>query len=247
VRFRKGFEEKSRLGRLLVNRGYLSEGQVKEGLKLQRESGKRLGEVLITAGWITERELGRVLKHQSRYRSAAAMVTMVALPFQPLVSFAASNNASAAQTAEEGELFDATGMSPLTESELSAVAGQGNSSLLYQIGVVAGMAENPGSDESSGQLKPDVIEGMKLTANVFVPVLNLLDSDLSISGVHYREGEPRYVVSEDGAITMAFPERIEEIRMDNIRVSGGGSPAMGNVSITDIRFHPDSRMTIYTR
>lgn len=95
-------------------------------------------------------------------------------------------------------------MSPLTESELSAVAGQGNSSLLYQIGVVAGMAENPGSDESSGQLKPDVIEGMKLTANVFVPVLNLLDSDLSISGVHYREGEPRYVVGEDGAITMAF-------------------------------------------
>jgi len=46
---------------------------------------------------------------------------------------------------------------------------------------------------------------------------------------------------------MAFPERIEEIRMDNIRVSGGSSPAMGNVSIQDIRFHPDSRMTIYTR
>ncbi len=247
MRFRKGFEEKSRLGRLLVNRGYLSEGQIEEGLRLQRESGKRLGEVFIAAGWITERELGRVLKHQSRYRSAAAMVTMATLPFQPLVTFAASNNASAAQTAEAGELFDSAGMSPLTEDELSAVAGQGDSSLLGRIGLVVGMAESVGSGEGGGQPAPDVIEGMKLTANVFFPVLNVLDSDFSISGVHYREGEPRYVVSEGGAVTMALPERIEEIRMDNIRVSGGSSPAMGSVSIQDIRFHPDSRMTIYTR
>lgn len=241
MRFRKGFEEKSRLGRLLVNRGYLSEGQVEEGLRLQRESGQRLGEVFITAGWITDRELGRVLKHQSRYRGAAAMVTMATLPFQPLVTFAAGNNASASQTAEAGELFDASGMSPLTENELSGVAGQGDNSLLDRIGLVAGMTERGGTTE------PDVIEGLKLTANVFFPVLNVLDSDLSISGVHYREGEPRYVVSESGAVTMALPERIEEIRLDNIRVSGGGSPAMGNVSIQDIRFHPDSRMTIYTR
>ncbi|MGO1461625.1 MAG: hypothetical protein ACTHV7_04800 [Oleiphilaceae bacterium] len=231
MRFRKGFEEKSRLGRLLINRGYLSEGQVDEGLKLQRESGKRLGEVFITAGWITERELGRVLKHQSRYRNAAAMVTMATLPFQPLITFAASNNANAAQAAEAGELFDAAGMSPLTESELSAVAGQGNSSLLERI----------------SQPEPDIVEGMKLTANVFVPVLNILDSDVSISGAHYLEGEPKHVVGENGAVIMAFPERIEEIRLDNIRVIGGSSPAMGNVSIQNIRFHPDSRMTIYTR
>lgn len=231
MRLRKGFEEKSRLGRLLVNRGYLSEDQLDDGLRLQRDSGKRLGEVFIAAGWITERELGRVLKHQSRYRSAAAMVTMVALPFQPLVTFAASNSTSAAQAAEAGELLETAGMSPLTEDELSAVAGQGNRSLLDRI----------------GQPEPDVIEGIKLTANVFVPTLNFLESDFSISGVNYRDGEPRYEVSEDGAVTMAFPERIEEIRMDNIRVSGGSSPAMGNVSIQDIRFHPDSRMTIYTR
>ncbi|MBL1273581.1 MAG: hypothetical protein COB25_014110 [Oceanospirillales bacterium] len=247
MRFRKGFEEKSRLGRLLVNRGYLSEDQVEEGLRLQRESGQRLGEVFITAGWITDRELGRVLKHQSRYRGAAAMVTMATLPFQPLVTFAASNNANAAQAAEAGELFSAAGMSPLTEDELSGVVGQGDNSLLDRIGLVAGMAERGDSEAGGGPTEPDVIEGLKLTSNVFFPVLNVLDSDFSISGVHYREGEPRYVVSESGGVTMALPERIEEIRLDNIRVSGGGSPAMGNVSIQDIRFHPDSRMTIYTR
>ena len=247
MRFRKGFEEKSRLGRLLVNRGYLSEGQVDEGLRLQRESGKRLGEVFISAGWITERELGRVLKHQSRYRSAAAMITMATLPFQPLVTFAASNSANAGQAAETGELFNSVGMPPLTENELSAIAGQGHSSLLDRIGVLASMGSSPGSGEGGDQPEPDIVESMKLTANVFVPVLNLLDSDFSISGVHYREGEPKYVVGEDGAVIMAFPERIEEIRMGNIRVSGGSSPAMGNVSIQDIRFHPDSRMTISTR
>lgn len=242
MRFHKGFEEKSRLGRLLVNRGYLTEDQLEEGLRLQRESGIRLGEVFVAAGWVTERELNRVLKHQSRYRNAAAMVTMVALPFQPLVTFAASNDASAAQSVEAGELFDPANMSPLTEDELSSVTGQGNNSLLDRIGLVAGPQK-----DGEQLLEPDVIEGLKLSANVFFPVLNLLDSDFSITGVHYREGEPRYVVGEGGRITMALPERIEEIRMDNIRVSGGGSPSMGNVSIQDISFHPDSRMTIYTR
>lgn len=243
MKLHKGFEEKSRLGRLLINRGYLTEGQVEEGLRLQREKDIRLGEAFIAAGWITERELNRVLRQQSRYRNAAAMVTMVALPFQPLVTFAASNDAtSAAQEAEAGELFDPAGMSPMTENELSSVTGQGNSSLLERIGLVAGS-----NRDGKPALEPDVIEGMKLTANVFFPVLNLLDSDFSITGVHYREGEPRYAVGEGGKVTMAFPERIEEIRMDNIRVSGGGSPSMGNVSIQDIRFHPDSRMTIYTR
>lgn len=247
MRVRKGFEEKSRLGRLLVNRGYVSEGQLEEGLRVQRESGARLGEVFITAGWITERELSRVLKHQSRYRNAAAMVTMVALPFQPLVTFAANSDANAAQAVEAGEFFDPAEMSPLTEGQLSAVAGQGNSALPDRIGSVASKAGSTGTDKHGDKLLPDVIEGMKLTANVFVPVLNILDSDVSVSGVHYRENEPKYIVGKSGGVTMAFPERIEEIRMDNIRVSGGSSPAMGNVSIQDIRFHPDSRMTIYTR
>ncbi|PPI85453.1 pilus assembly protein PilB [Marinobacter maroccanus] len=243
MRIRQGFEEKSRLGRLLINRGYLSEGQVDEGLRLQRETGQRLGEVFIQAGWISEKELYRVLKHQSRYRNAAALVTMVTLPFQPLVTFAASNSAEASQSAlEAGELYERGNLAPLSESELATISGQGDPTLLERIGVVSSMAENPASDGSA-----DVIEGLKLTTNIFVPVLNFIDSDLSISGVHYREGEPRYRVREDGALMLAFPERIEEIRMDNIRVSGSQGASIGNVSIHDIRFHPDSRMTIYTR
>ncbi|MBW7469656.1 pilus assembly protein PilB [Marinobacter sp. F4218] len=246
MRIRQGFEEKSRLGRLLISRGYLSEEQLEDGLRVQRETGQRLGEVFIQSGWLTEKELHRVLKHQSRYRNAAALVTVVTLPFQPLVSFAASSSTSAAQSsAAMGEVYERGAMRPLVDSELDRVLGQGDPSLLDRIEQVSRMAET--SSESDGSISADVIEGLKLTANIFVPVLNFLDSDLTISGVHYQDGEPRYAVRGDGALTLAFPERIEVIRMDNIRVSGSRGPSMGNVSIHDIRFDPDSRMTIYTR
>ncbi|MBU2952514.1 pilus assembly protein PilB [Marinobacter sp. F3R08] len=245
MRIRQGFEEKSRLGRLLVNRGYLSERQLDEGLRLQRDTGQRLGEVFIQAGWISEKELSRVLKHQSRYRNAAALVTMVTLPFQPMVTFAASNPAEASQSAlESGELYERGGLAPLNETELAAISGQGDPTLLRRIGIVSGLA---GNAADVGEQDAGVTEGLKLSANIFVPILNFLDSDFSVSGVHYREGEPRYRVREDGALMLAFPERIEEIRMDNIRVTGSQGASMGNVSIHDIRFHPDSQMTIYTR
>ncbi|KEF32529.1 Type II secretory pathway, ATPase PulE/Tfp pilus assembly pathway, ATPase PilB [Marinobacter nitratireducens] len=244
MRIRQGFEEKSRLGRLLINRGYLSQAQLEEGLKLQRDTGQRLGEVFIQAGWISEKELHRVLKHQSRYRNAAALVTMVALPFQPLVSFAASSNANATQVDDAGQLYEGKGLLAMTDDEMSSIAGQGDTSLLERIERISDM---PAAGAAGEDEQVDAIEGLKLTANIFVPVLNFLDSDLTISGVHYRDGQPRFSVREDGALILALPERIDQVRMDNIRVVGGASPAMGNISINDIRFHPDSRMTIYTR
>jgi len=251
VKVHQGFEEKSRLGRLLINRGYLSEGQLEEALHAQRSSGLRLGEVLVSAGWITEKELHRVLKHQSRYRNAAALVAVVALPFQPLVSFAATSNTStdSAATAEAGQLYEGSGFAPLSEDEMSNVSAQSGVNLLDRINTVASMPERAeaGDITDPDTAGLDAVEGIRLAANVFVPVLSFLDSDLSITGVHYREGEARYSIRDDGALRLAMPERIEEIRMDNIRVMGGQTPSMGNISIQNIRFHPDSQMTIYTR
>lgn len=248
MRIRKGFEEKSRLGRLLVNRGYLSEGQLDEALLVQKDTGQRLGEVLIAAGWVSEKELNRVLKHQARYRNAAALVTMVTLPFQPLVSLAAGNANAANMPVEAGELFELGGFAPLSDGDMASVTAQSNIGILNRIEPVAAMpgnsSDHPG-DQGAGGV--EAVEGIRLAAHIFVPVLSFLDSDLTISGVHYREGEPRYSIREDGALRLAFPERIEEIRMDNIRVSGDQSPAMGNVSLHNIRFHPSSQMTIYTR
>lgn len=249
MRIRKGFEEKSRLGRLLVNRGYLSEGQLDEALLAQRETGQRLGEVLITAGWVSEKELHRVLKHQARYRNAAALVTMVTLPFQPLISLASTNANATTMPVEAGELFESGGFALLSESEMSDVSAQSSVGLLARVEAVSAMPGNAGrADVTDPEIAGlDAVEGVWMTANIFVPVLSFLDSDLTVSGVYYRDGEPRYSIQEDGGLRLAFPERIEEIRMDNIRVSGDQSPSMGNVSIHNIRFHPDSQMTIHIR
>lgn len=240
----KGYEEKSRLGRLLLARGYLSEVQLEEGLRQQRKTGEKLGEVLVHSGWITHKELTRVLKQQSRYRNAAALITMVAVPFQPLVSMAATNTGSnASQDLQQaGEMLGQSGFAPLTDEEMASVQGQGNETLLERIATVS---EMPASATEGDGSKVDAIENIKLAANIFVPVLNFLDSDLTISGVHYREGEPKYQIQADGGLKVAMPERIEQIRMDNIRVGSGAS--MGDVSINNIRFAPGSSMTIRTR
>lgn len=251
MKVHQGFEEKSRLGRLLINRGYLTESQLEEALLSQRTSGLRLGEVLISSGCISEKDLNRVLKHQSRYRNAAALVTMVALPFQPLVSFAATNNhvSDSDAVASAGQLYEGYGFVPLTESEMSGVSGQKGIGLLDRIEAVTAMQETASDGEVSDPEAAglDAVEGIRLAANVFVPVLSFVDSELTISGVHYREGEERFSIREDGALKLAMPERIEEIRMDNIRVSGGNNASMGSISLQGIRFHPDSQMTIYTR
>ncbi len=251
MKVQKGFEEKSRLGRLLINRGYLKESELEDALTLQRTSGERLGEVLVASGRITEKELIRVLKHQSRYRNTAALVTMLALPFQPLVSFASTTSDSddADAVASAGQLYKGFGFAALTDVEMSSVSGQRNIGLFDHIENVAATPGNAADAEgdNANEVGLDAIESVRLAANVFVPVLSFLDSELTISGVKYREGEERYSIRDDGAITLALPERIEEIRMDNIRVAGGHGASMGSVSIQNIRFHPASSMTIYTR
>ncbi|MDI9245269.1 pilus assembly protein PilB [Marinobacter sp. CHS3-4] len=242
---RQGYEEKSRLGRLLVNRGYLSESQLDDGLRLQRETGQRLGEVFVQSGWITERELHRVLKHQSRYRHAAALVTMVVLPLQPMVSFASTSQSSEPAADEAGQMINEGKFTPMTDAEMAGVSGQQDSKLFSQFADVRAMPGAAIGEGGSDATDPDAIEALKFATNIFVPVLNYLDSELTISGVHYRQDVPRFSIQNDGGLQLAMPERIEQIRMENIRV--GTSPSMGSITISDVRFSADTSMTIYAR
>lgn len=245
MRITQGHKEKSRLGRLLINRGYISEHELNSALQQQRASGALLGEVLIASGWITERELNRVLKHQKRYRNAAAFMAMVTLPLQPVVTLASSApGAAAAASASAQSYSESLGFAPLSEGEMSEVSGQGSDSLLARIERVG---QIPAEVEEGNEESADAIEGLKLLTNTFVPILNFLDSDLTISGVHYRPDTPRLELLADGGLRLALPERIELIEMNDIRVSGSTGPSMGNVSLHDIRFAPASHMTIYTR
>lgn len=245
MKITQGKQEKSRLGRLLVNRGYISETVLQDALAQQRASGAMLGEILIAAGWLAERDLQRVLKHQSLYRNTAALVAMFAMPLQPVVSLAATVATPVLAKPESGELYaENSGLSPLSDEALAAVAGQGSDSLLDRIERTGQM---PGEAKAGNDAAVDVIENLKLVANTFVPILSFLDSDLTITGVHYKTDTPRYELLANGGLKLALPERIELVQMDNIRVSGSEGPSMGNVSLHNIRFDPSSSMTIYAR
>lgn len=236
--------EKSRLGRLLVSRGYLSEAQLSQGLALQRDTGQRLGEVLVQCGWISEHELHRVLRHQSRYRHAVALVAMVSLPFQPLVSLASTQTSSQPRDGGTGQDYlSATGLKPLSDRELGSLAGQGGEQFLLNVSELGGLVTDAEAGQLDFQGETDALDGLEVAATTFIPVLVFLDSDVTISGVHYASGQPRFELLPDGGLKLALPERIEAIRMDDIRV-GEGAASLGSVSLHDVQFHPQSSMTI---
>ena len=169
--------EKSRLGRLLVNRGYINESQLQFALEAQRSNGLRLGEVLVSRGWVTQREIERTLKHQKRYRYAAAFAAMVATPLQPLVAFAASAPAMATMPTPSSQQRMTPAFQPLSDAEMARVSGQGIDDFLGQINDVNAMA--------NGDKAPDSVEVMKVVARTFMPVFNMLDAEVNIQGVHY--------------------------------------------------------------
>ena len=58
--------EKIRLGDLLIDEGLISEEQLKEAVKIQKESNftKKLGEILIDEGFVAGKDLLKVLSKQ---------------------------------------------------------------------------------------------------------------------------------------------------------------------------------------
>lgn len=243
-------QEKSRLGRLLVNRGYLSESQLQKGLLIQRQTGQRLGEALVQCGWISERELHRVLRHQTRYRHALALVAMVSLPLQPLVSFAAPQAGGLPrEAASELDSQSERGLQPLSDLEMASHSGQGGIEFLARVSALETLTYEVEVEAESGPVnvsgETDALDGLRVVATTFLPILAFLDADVTIQGVHYASGQPRFELLPDGALKMALPERIEAIQMTDVRVGAGAS--LGSVSLHDIQFHPQSSMTIQVR
>lgn len=253
---------KSRLGRLLVNRGYITEAQLDEALVLQASSQMMLGEVLITQGWITEKDLQRTLKHQSRYRYTAAFVALVAAPFQPMLAMAATpmglpaiNNKVEISSAEMGKF---SGMQMMDDEELSGVNAQGfggsvpGMSTAMSFGqnadVAAGLMhrfqdedfEEPKDEQIAYELADTV-----LTVAGLGPISNFIDADITIQGLKYQEGRSQIEILEGGKMKFYMPTEIERISMENIRVKGNDSgPTFGDIYISNVKYHPDSNYTI---
>lgn len=256
---------KSRLGRLLVNRGYITENQLAEALVLQAEGNCLLGEVLISKGYLSEKDLNRTLKHQKRYRYTAAFVAMAAAPFQPMLAMAASPLAAMPLPNARVELSEIDigkfgGLKMLDDSELSGVNAQGFGGLMpvanfdFNLGkhadaVAAGLHNKYQEDEEYEEQNDEQIAAelsdTVLTMVGLGPISDMIEAKITVEGLKFKEGRSQIEVLGDGRVRMYMPTEIAKISMEDIRVKGNTSgPTMGSIYMSDIRYNPQSNYTI---
>jgi len=256
---------KSRLGRLLVNRGYITEDQLTEALKLQAAGNGLLGEVLIGKGYISEKDLSRTLKHQTRYRYTAAFVALATAPFQPMVAMAASplaamqlpNNKIELSAADMGKFGS---LQMMDDSELSGISAQGFGGPAPGMGLGLNFGQNADAvaagfhnkyrddeeyeEQDDEQIVSELADTV-LTMAGLGPISNLIDAKITVEGLKFQEGRSQIEVLGDGRVKMYMPTEIAKISMEDIRVKGNTSgPTMGSIYMTDIKYDPRSSYTI---
>lgn len=71
-------KENSRIGNVLIKKGWLNSEQLEQALLLQRQTSRRLGESLIQLGYINQKQLRKALNQQTWSRSSIAGVMLAA-------------------------------------------------------------------------------------------------------------------------------------------------------------------------
>lgn len=232
--------DKSRLGRLLVNRGYISQAQLDDALALQRQKGVLLGQVLMEQGLISEKDLSRTLKHQERYRYAAALVAVVVSPLQPMLALASGSAGamvpeSRPSTSQLAGFTKASGLQPMDDEEMGSVTAQG---LVEDVKWLTQVVQNAkeGKDQSTDD--SNEIGQVKMMAHILLPVSNFLDSKTTVEGVRYDTDQlTRF--NPDGSIQLAFPSHIDRIAMEDIRPAGSSGATFGSLYFTDVNMQMD--------
>jgi len=252
----------SRLGRVLVNKGYITEAQLEGALKEQLQTGQRLGEVLVAQECISDTQLRTALKRQSLLRKVGTLATLVCAPLHAVTGFAAtlgiSPTAPINTRVEAMELIDETptGMTLLSDNELREARATGpgifGNQLLLDLGydgVAAGQHnkyhdEDDEEDNQEEQIAYELMDTVTTFAG-FGPMSGLLDADISIEGIRYVEGAKRFEVTDDGGLRIYMPVEIDRINIENLRVKGSDeSSTFGSIFISDVKFDPGSNYTI---
>lgn len=257
--------QKSRLGRILVNRGYISESQLDQALVAQAEEGRLLGAVLLDRGWISDRDLKRVLRHQKNYRFATAAITMVVAPLQPMFAFAATPIGlpviSPRAEASVDQMPSLKGLQALDDEALSSVNAQGFFPAMASPGlsigqnadgIAAGFYHKYDEDEEYEEQDDESIAGeladTVLTVAGLGPISNMIEADITIQGLEYHTDKPMMEVLDGGRMKFYMPKHIDRISMENIRVKGNTSgPTLGNIYMSDISYGPESNYIISPR
>ena len=213
--------QKSRLGSLLIRKGFITEQQLSEALRQQRETGQMLGEVLIAKGLITTGQLQKALRKQSRYRLVAAFTALFMGPVAPMAFGAgggAVNQNTQNQSYTSQRIAQSMGLQAITDEELGEVSAQGVEDLWVNVENADGIA-----------LISDL-------AQVIMPATQLLEADVAIDGVSYDNGKG-VEMQADGSFKIKLPTHIEKISYDDIRVKGSSADqSFGSLEMTGVSF-----------
>ena len=252
----------SRLGRVLVNKGYVSEAQLDKALKLQAADGGRLGEILVGQGWVSQSQLHQALKRQSVLRRVGAVAALISTPFYAATSFAAGLSHSPIVPVKRGdaasEMLPAlpSGLIAMSDGEMMDVNAQASAPIpsvwfnnMGFDGVAAGQHNKYNKDEeeqeqTEEQVAYELMDTVTTLAG-FGPLSSFIEADLSIDGLRYIGDGPRMEILEEGAIRFYTGMDIDRVNIENIRVKGSERPAtFGSIYMSDITIDPGSNFTI---
>ena len=212
-------QDRSRLGRLLIEKGIISEAQLDRAIAQQRQSGQKLGEILTEWNIATQRQINGVLRRQRHMRVAAAVATALLGPIQ---AFAAAPAPVSQISATQSASRTSGGLQARSEDEMGDISAQG-------------ITQDALMDIARHSKDGDGLEVVKDLAKLMNPVLQMLESESTMKDVVYDPENARAVVNKDGSVTLRLPSSIGELSFRNIRVQGdtsGGS--LGSIVIRGI-------------
>lgn len=210
--------ERSRLGRLLIEKGIISEAQLNKAIEQQKQSGQKLGEILTEWNLATKRQINGVLRRQRNLRMATAVATALLGPIQ---AFAAAP-APITQTTASQSASRSGGLQAMSEDELGDVTAQG-------------ITQDRLTDLAKHSSDGDGLAVIKDVAKLMNPILQMLDSETSMKDVVYDADNAKAVVNRDGSVTLRLPSSIGELSVRNIRVKGDTEGySMGSIVIRGI-------------
>ena len=254
-------QNNSRLGRVLINKGQLTEMQLDQALVEQGETGKRLGEVLLANGWITHAQLNTALKRQSLLRKVGAIATAVCAPLHAASGFAATVVTKPVVPVSRINVSEQvanlpSGLVALSDEQMSDASAQGpyslNSMPLLNFGhdaVGAGLRhkyneEDEDQQQSDEQVAYELMDTVTTVLGIG-PLSSGIEADISMEGFRRFEGVPAISLLDDGGVRFYTGFQVDRINMENIRVKGSDGPeTFGSIYMTDVEFAPGSNYTI---
>ncbi|AZP13652.1 MULTISPECIES: hypothetical protein [Undibacterium] len=231
-------QKKSLLGQLLVSKKLISEQQLTEAIKLQKETGQRLGDIFAEWNLITQRQIQGILRKQRTLRLTATIASSLLAPIQ---AYAAVVPAPVTQLTQTSNSQGQNNWRTLTEQELSEISGQGilddtlNDALNLNLQNNNNNLHNRQNQQVDLQQRKDPgLQVLGSVAKLMNPLLMMLDAKTTIKDVVYDSANAAAVINKDGSITLNLPSSIGEMKFENIRIKGSTGPSFGSIDIKGI-------------